>query len=301
MADALHMAGELAKDFERPDPLPTPPRRGSTELSGSTRFADPTIRAPRRRPRRPIRCSLRDRQRLRTRHAGFAQELSTLARPRDALLAISTSGRSPNLLNAVYLAARPGRGDRAHRSPCESAHSPRRHRHRGHQATAPLPSKRAMSRSTTTSAAISSICSPSHDAHRRPEDQPGGSTLALIGLGPAGLRAFGVLSAPMGDDRWGTNDRRSSGKIALRRGSPWRSGRISSLVRSDGGRWTRSRSHPARTWSTSAAARVRPPSSWPAELRPAARCWVSTSCPRWSRRRKRVPARGRRQRRVPRR
>ena len=41
---------------------------------------------------------------LRLRHLGFAQELCALGRPDDVLLAISTSGESQNLVNAVHAA-----------------------------------------------------------------------------------------------------------------------------------------------------------------------------------------------------
>ena len=41
---------------------------------------------------------------LGTRHLGLAQELVALGRPGDALLALSTSGRSANVTNAARLA-----------------------------------------------------------------------------------------------------------------------------------------------------------------------------------------------------
>jgi len=104
-ADALHIGGELAKDFERARPLPEPLRTRLAEVSGAEELG-----ACLQRGLRVVvlgangaLSSAIDND-FTFRHAGLAQELCSLARADDVLLAISTSGRSPNVLNACYVA-----------------------------------------------------------------------------------------------------------------------------------------------------------------------------------------------------
>jgi len=104
-ADALHVAGELAKNFERERPLPDDVRARLTEVSGSTELATCLQQGIRVfvLGTNPALTSAIDND-LPKRHLGFAQELCALGRTNDTLLAISTSGRSPNLVNAAHTA-----------------------------------------------------------------------------------------------------------------------------------------------------------------------------------------------------
>lgn len=105
MADALHIAGELDKSFRHPRPIPAQHRERLARLPGGEEVAAHL------------------QQGLRTivlganlalasavendspqRHMAFAQELYALARPGDALFAISTSGKAQNVLNAATVA-----------------------------------------------------------------------------------------------------------------------------------------------------------------------------------------------------
>ena len=117
-ADALHVAGELAKNFERDRRLPDGVRARLTEISGSTELAD-CLQSGLRvlvLGTNPVLTSAVDND-LQLRHLGFAQELCALGRPDDVLLAISTSGESQNLVNAVHTAHGAGdEGDHAHRA-----------------------------------------------------------------------------------------------------------------------------------------------------------------------------------------
>ncbi len=104
-ADALHVAGELAKDFESPRPLPAAWQQRLSSISGDVELA-----AGLRRGLRvvvlganPVLASAVDND-LAPRHAGLAQELCALGRPGDVLLVLSTSGASRNLLNATHVA-----------------------------------------------------------------------------------------------------------------------------------------------------------------------------------------------------
>lgn len=108
-ADAQHIAGELMKSFERERPLAEPLRARLAELPHGQLLADnlesglPTIALG-------LNHSLTSAvtNDFRAPHLEYAQELSVLGRPGDALLAISTSGHATNVRNAA-VAAR-GRG-----------------------------------------------------------------------------------------------------------------------------------------------------------------------------------------------
>jgi D-sedoheptulose 7-phosphate isomerase len=104
-ADALHIAGELAKNFERDRPLPDELRARLTETSGSTELGDYLQHGLRVvvLGTNPVLTTAVDND-LAPRHLGFAQELCALGRPGDTLFAISTSGRSQNLINAAHAA-----------------------------------------------------------------------------------------------------------------------------------------------------------------------------------------------------
>lgn len=104
-ADALHIAGELEKDFERPRPLPAPLRQRITELAGDGELADCLEQGLRVHVlgNNPVLTSAVDND-LPLRHIGLAQELCARATSGDVFMAISTSGRSQNLLNAAIVA-----------------------------------------------------------------------------------------------------------------------------------------------------------------------------------------------------
>lgn len=104
-ADALHVAGELAKNFERDRPLPPALRARLLERPGREQLAD-QLQAGLRvivLGSNPVLTSAVDND-LALRHLGLAQELGGLGRPDDVLLAISTSGASRNLINAAAIA-----------------------------------------------------------------------------------------------------------------------------------------------------------------------------------------------------
>jgi D-sedoheptulose 7-phosphate isomerase len=105
MADALHIAGELKKSFERSRPLPVTLRERLVEFGGDHELAE------------HLEAGLRvlvlgadavlasavgnD---IGLAHAVFAQELVALGRPGDVLVVLSTSGRSRNVVNASIVA-----------------------------------------------------------------------------------------------------------------------------------------------------------------------------------------------------
>ncbi|MGP8060919.1 MAG: SIS domain-containing protein [Acidimicrobiales bacterium] len=105
MADALHIAGELKKSFERPRPLPGALRSALGAQPGGDRLAGAlqgglrvvVLGAD------PVLATAIDND-LEERHLGFAQELAALGRPKDALVVLSTSGRSVNVTNAAIVA-----------------------------------------------------------------------------------------------------------------------------------------------------------------------------------------------------
>jgi phosphoheptose isomerase len=104
-ADALHIAGELAKNFERDRLLPVDLRGRLADVSGDTQLGDCLQQGLRVivLGTNPVLTSAVDND-LALRHVGLAQELCALARPNDTLLVISTSGRSQNLINAAHVA-----------------------------------------------------------------------------------------------------------------------------------------------------------------------------------------------------
>jgi D-sedoheptulose 7-phosphate isomerase len=104
-ADALHIAGELAKNFERDRQLPDELRARLTETSGSAQLADCLQQGLRVvvLGTNPVLTSAIDND-LDLRHLGLAQELCALGQPNDTLFAISTSGQSENLIYAAHTA-----------------------------------------------------------------------------------------------------------------------------------------------------------------------------------------------------
>lgn len=105
MADSLHIAGELKKSFERPRPLPDPVRARLAAQPDGAELAlhlEAGLRVLAL-GSDPVLASAADND-LGARHAGFAQELVALGRPGDALLVVTTSGRSANVTNAALVA-----------------------------------------------------------------------------------------------------------------------------------------------------------------------------------------------------
>ena len=104
-ADALHVAGELAKNFERDRPLSGDLRERLTTASRNPELAECLQQGLRVivLGTNPVLTSAVDND-LAVRHLGFAQELCALGRHGDTFLAISTSGASPNLINAAHAA-----------------------------------------------------------------------------------------------------------------------------------------------------------------------------------------------------
>jgi D-sedoheptulose 7-phosphate isomerase len=104
-ADAMHMAGELAKNFEQSRPLSAALQARITEFAGTADIAESLQQGVRVMVlgMNPVLATAVDND-LRVRHIGFAQELCAVGRPGDCLLAISTSGRSESVLYAAYVA-----------------------------------------------------------------------------------------------------------------------------------------------------------------------------------------------------
>jgi phosphoheptose isomerase len=98
-ADALHIAGELVKPFLRPRPLLAAHASRLAELAPHLHRGLRVVVLG----NNPSLASAIDND-TPIRHLGFAQELYALARPGDALLAISTSGNAQPVLNAVRVA-----------------------------------------------------------------------------------------------------------------------------------------------------------------------------------------------------
>ena len=97
-ADAEHIVGELMKGFYKQRPLPEAERRGMEDLAPYLQGALPAI-------------ALTGHPALATAFLNdvhpkmvFAQQVYGYGRPGDALLAISTSGNSENVLNAAKVA-----------------------------------------------------------------------------------------------------------------------------------------------------------------------------------------------------
>ena len=104
-ADALHIGGELAKDFERARPLPEPLRQRIAAVSGREDLGaclQQGLRVVVLGANGALSSAIDND--FAVRHAGLAQELCSLGRTGDTLLAISTSGASANILNAGYVA-----------------------------------------------------------------------------------------------------------------------------------------------------------------------------------------------------
>jgi D-sedoheptulose 7-phosphate isomerase len=104
-ADALHIAGELDKSFLLPRPIPDGHRLRLAAMEGGEVLAGALQRGLRTVTlgANPSLASAVEND-CPQRGMGFAQELYALARPGDVLLAISTSGRAANVLNAVSVA-----------------------------------------------------------------------------------------------------------------------------------------------------------------------------------------------------
>jgi len=105
MADALHIAGELNKSFRHPRPVPEAMQQRLARLPGGAELAAHLQQGLRTvvLGANPALASAVDNDSS-LRHMAYAQELYALARPGDALLAISTSGRAANVVNAAILA-----------------------------------------------------------------------------------------------------------------------------------------------------------------------------------------------------
>ena len=105
MADALHIAGELTKSFEKTRPLPISLKDRLTELDGGHVLAE-NLQAGLRVQvvgADPVLATAVDND-IQERHLGFAQHLVAMGRPGDVLLTISTSGRSRYVTNAALVA-----------------------------------------------------------------------------------------------------------------------------------------------------------------------------------------------------
>ena len=104
-ADALHVAGELVKSFERPRPLPPALRAAIEQLPHGHELASalhaglPTVTLG---ANGAVATAIANDIALPG--GGFAQELLALGRPGDVLLAISTSGTARNTVLASVVA-----------------------------------------------------------------------------------------------------------------------------------------------------------------------------------------------------
>jgi len=109
MADALHISGELLKSYAHPRALPEPLARGLAEQPDGKlllRSLEGGLRAVVLGANVALASAVaNDRP---DRDVGLAQELATLARPGDVLLAISTSGNARNVAYAVQVARATG-------------------------------------------------------------------------------------------------------------------------------------------------------------------------------------------------
>jgi D-sedoheptulose 7-phosphate isomerase len=104
-ADALHISGELNKRFVRPRPIPAGHANRLRALPNGEMLAE-RLEAGMRAialGANPALSSAIDNDSP-EKGLAFAQELYSLARPGDVLLAISTSGEAGNVLNAVTVA-----------------------------------------------------------------------------------------------------------------------------------------------------------------------------------------------------
>jgi len=104
-ADAMHIAGELCKSFERKRPIPEPMAQRlrtlpfGDELSANLEAGVPVI---------ALGCNVCLKTAVENdsplRDAAFAQEAYVLLKPEDVLMAISTSGNATNCLMALSVA-----------------------------------------------------------------------------------------------------------------------------------------------------------------------------------------------------
>jgi phosphoheptose isomerase len=105
-ADALHISGELNKRFVRPRPIPAGHASRLRALPHGGEMLAERLEAGMRAialGANPALSSAIDND-CPEKGLAFAQELYSLARPGDVLLAISTSGEAENVLNAVTVA-----------------------------------------------------------------------------------------------------------------------------------------------------------------------------------------------------
>lgn len=108
-ADAMHIAGELLKSFERKRPLSTEDRRDFAELhfedglATALEYGFPTVTLG---LNHSLTTALENDNSIR--YLIFAQELFVLGQPQDVLLAISTSGNARNVTYAVVTAQAKG-------------------------------------------------------------------------------------------------------------------------------------------------------------------------------------------------
>ena len=104
-ADALHIAGELLKSFERKRPLPATLHARLTADPYGRAIAD-GLEAGLRAHALGFSGALKTavENDIKVEGIAFAQELNALIRPQDVLLAISTSGNATNCLYAMAVA-----------------------------------------------------------------------------------------------------------------------------------------------------------------------------------------------------
>jgi phosphoheptose isomerase len=105
MSDALHISGELTKSFRRARHLPPALQARLSALPGGAELAahlQAGLRAVPLGANLALASAVLNDNPLPS--AGYAQELLALARPGDVLLAISTSGKARNCLNAALTA-----------------------------------------------------------------------------------------------------------------------------------------------------------------------------------------------------
>lgn len=104
-ADAIHIAGELMKNMERLRPIDRRHKKALAAFSGGAKMAGLIEKGLRTIPLGTnsalVTAYLNDRA---ASEVMFAQELYTLGRKGDVLLAISTSGNSKNILAAAMIA-----------------------------------------------------------------------------------------------------------------------------------------------------------------------------------------------------
>ncbi|MFP4502837.1 MAG: SIS domain-containing protein [Candidatus Hydrogenedentota bacterium] len=104
-ADAMHIVGELCKSFERMRPLPPALSDALQELPFGQELAqhlEAGLRAYTLGLNSALKTAIENDSPMRD--IAFAQELNTLVRPGDALIAISTSGNADNCLMAMSVA-----------------------------------------------------------------------------------------------------------------------------------------------------------------------------------------------------